>query len=63
MPDTKHTCMSCGGEVSEDGYALILDEPEGPGHEGKQEKTEQQKAGDSLHEGAFADAVKRKRGA
>lgn len=63
MPETKHTCMNCGGEVGEDGFALVLDEPEGDGPEGAQEKTGQNLAADRIHEGAFADAVKRKRGA
>ncbi len=63
MPDVKHTCMSCGGMVGADGFALDLEEGSGESPMGEESETEQSEAGERLHEGAFADAVKRKRGA
>ena len=49
--------------VGADGFALDLEEGSGESPMGEESETEQSEAGERLHEGAFADAVKRKRGA
>ena len=62
MPDVKHTCMHCGGEVGEDGYAESLEpqtEGSNDGDTGQDEAAERMSAST---EDAFVSAVKRRKG-
>ena len=59
-------CAHCGGEVMEDGFAVVMRE-DGEGEvsaaiEGVvNERPEQGEAGEEMREAAFVDAIKRRR--